>query len=385
MTIDELSLTSRIRQEALRLGFFKIGITPARPLPEGERFEKWLRDGMHGEMAYMERQASKRRDPGLILEDARSLIIAAINYQSGDALSENPNHGKISRYAWGDDYHRVVKDRLQQLYAFIENEDTAARGLCYVDTGPIMEKVWGAQTSLGWIGKHTNLITRDQGSWFFVGVILLNSELQYDPPEDDYCGTCSRCISACPTGAIVAPYVVDARLCISYLTIELRGPIPRALRSQIGNRIYGCDDCQEVCPWNSFAVTTPEKEFQPREGNLMPELGPLVDLSTEEFDRRFSNSPIRRAKRDGFVRNVVVALGNSRSPKAVPALARALKDRSALVRAHACWALGQIDTRDARELLLGSRDGETNPEVLEEIDLALRVSKPATDFTDSKG
>ena len=307
-----VSLTARIRDEAYRLGFFKVGVTGAHPLPQAGNFDRWLREGMHGEMAYMERQAAKRRDPSLVLADARSLMVLAMNYNSGDAHSEDPLRGKISRYAWGDDYHLLMKERLQELYAFIQREEPGARGLYYVDTGPVMEKVWGAQTAVGWMGKHTNLITREQGSWFFIGVMLLNLELESDRPGKDYCGTCSRCIAACPTGAIVAPYVVDARLCISYLTIELRGTIPRELRSLIGNRIYGCDDCQDVCPWNRFAVATREERFHPREGNLVPELAALVDLSPGEFARRFKGSPIRRAKRDGFVRNVVVALGNSR-------------------------------------------------------------------------
>jgi epoxyqueuosine reductase len=365
------SLTSRIREEARRLGFFKAGITPALPLPQPERFERWLEKGMHGEMGYMERQAPKRRDPAQVLEDARTLLTLAMNYNSPEKHTDAPLRGKISRYAWGEDYHLLVKDRLMKLYSFIRNEAPAARGLFYVDTGPIMEKVWGAQSSLGWIGKHSNLITREQGSWFFIGVVLLNLELEYDAPEKDYCGTCVRCMTACPTGAIVAPYVVDARLCISYLTIELRGPIPRELRPLIGNRVYGCDDCQDVCPWNRFAVSTTEEGFRPREGNLMPELAPLVDLTPAEFNHRFKGSPIRRARRDGFVRNVVVALGNSRQPEAVSPLTRSLSDCSALVRSHAAWALGRIGTADARAALEQALAQETDPEVLKEIRLAL--------------
>ena len=365
------TLTARIRAEAEQLGFFKVGITAARPLPDAPRFDRWLEQGMQGEMGYMERQAAKRRDPALVLQDVRSLVLLAMNYNSGHSLNDDPVRGKISRYGWGDDYHAVLKDRLCGLLARIQQLDPSSRGLYYVDTGPVMEKVWGAQSRLGWMGKHTNLITREQGSWFFIGVILLNLELEYDAPEKDYCGTCSRCITACPTGAIVAPYVVDARLCISYLTIELRGSIPRELRSLIGNRIYGCDDCQEVCPWNRFAVPTPESAFQPGPGNLMPELAPLVDLTSEEFNRRFKDSPIRRARRDGFVRNVAVALGNSRLPEAVAPLGRALKDGSALVREHAAWGLGQVATLEARNLLEDARFRETDPAVLEEIELAL--------------
>ncbi len=372
MDPDKSKLTSCIRAEAARLGFFKAGIARAGPLPGERHLEDWLRSGKHGRMTYMEAQAGKRADPRRVLEDARSLIVVAMNYHCGETLTDDPLRGKISRYAWGEDYHALVKDRLRRLYDFVLGRAPRARGLFYVDTGPVMEKAWGAATSRGWMGKHTNLLTREQGSWFFLGVILLDLELDYDAPEDDHCGTCTRCIEACPTGAIVAPYVVDARLCISYLTIELRGPIPRKLRSLVGNRIFGCDDCQEVCPWNRFAVRTPEKDFLPRDGGLMPELAPLVGISAEEFNRRFSGSAVRRAKRDGFVRNVVVALGNSRQPQALPALARAMQDASALVREHAAWAVGQVECDESRRLLEGALADETDPEVREEIADALR-------------
>jgi len=335
-------LSSRIREESRHLGFFKTGITSIRTLPDPERFADWLKQGLHGEMRYMERQAAKRLDPGLVQASACSLIIVAMNYHTADSLIDESLKGKISRYAWGSDYHAVLRSRLDLLLQYIQQLDPSAEGRCYVDTGPIMEKVWGAETALGWMGKHTNLITREQGSWFFIGVILLNLELEYDAPEKNYCGKCRRCIDACPTGAIIAPYVLDARRCISYLTIELRGPIPVSLRSLIGNRIYGCDDCQEVCPWNRFAVKTRQTEFYPVQGRLNPDLMPLIRLTEEEFHRRFSGSPILRATRDGFVRNVVVALGNSGSREALPALKKALQDPSPLVRDHAEWALNQI-------------------------------------------
>ena len=363
-----------IRGEALRLGFFKMGVAAAGPLPRTEAFDAWLGSGMHGTMEYMQRQVERRRNPRLLLEDARTILVLALSYETGRGLTNEPLRGRISRYAWGEDYHDLIKSRLAQLRDFIGRGAPGARCLEYVDTGPVMEKVWGAQTILGWTGKHSNLIARDGGSWFFVGVILTDLELPPDRPERDYCGTCTRCISACPTRAIVAPYVVDARLCISYLTIELRGPIPRPLRPLIGNRIFGCDDCQEVCPWNRFAVRSPEAGFEPRDGNWMPELSALIGVTPEEFNRKFKNSPVRRAKRDGFVRNVVVALGNSRSPHAVPPLASALRDSSPLVRAHAAWALGRIATPEAMAELRRALAIEQDPSVLEELHLECGVS-----------
>jgi epoxyqueuosine reductase len=364
-------LSSSIREEALRLGFFKMGIVPAKPLPQEEHFRTWLERGLHGEMRYMERQAQKRTNPNLVFPNAKSLLVLALNYYTEDHSANMPLTGVISRYAWGDDYHAIAERRLAKLLDFIQSRDPSARGLCYVDTGPIMEKVWGAQSSLGWIGKHTNLITRDHGSWFFIGVILLDRELDYDSQEKAFCGSCSRCITACPTGAIIAPYVLDARLCISYLTIEHRGFIPRSLRPLIGNRIYGCDSCQEVCGWNRFAVKTAEKEFSPREGNMLPDLVSLAALTSDEFKDQFNNSPILRATYSGFIRNVVIALGNSRKEGALPALEKALLQAGPLIRAHAAWALGQIASPQAFRILESTRVNETDRLVVEEISAAL--------------
>jgi epoxyqueuosine reductase len=365
------TLTCRVRAEAEQLGFFRMGVTPAGQIPWREHFDTWLARGMQGGMDYLERQAGKRRNPGLVLEGVRSILVLAMSYHTGTTLPEDPTRGRISRYAQGADYHRLVSRRLGALCDFITKEEPAARCRHYVDTGPVSEKVWGAHSTLGWMGKHTNLIARTGGSWFFLGAILLNLEMEYDKAEKDFCGTCSRCMDACPTGAIVAPYVVDARLCISYLTIELRGPIARHLRPLIGNRIFGCDDCQEVCPWNRFAVRSPEKELWPREGNLEPELASLAGMTEAEFLERFRDSPVRRARREGLVRNAVVALGNSRSPGAVPALRRALADASPVVRGHAAWALGRIAAPAAVSALERARTLERDPHVLEEIDAAL--------------
>ncbi len=336
------SLIEQIREESRRLGFFQIGVAQARPLPRTHEFESWLDRGMHGEMAYLERQAEKRKDPSEVLEAARSILVAGMSYNPGSGFSAEPLKGRISRYAWGDDYHDVMKPRLETLLQYIRRLNPGTNGLCYTDTGPVMEKVWGAQTVLGWTGKNSILTSRNRGSWFFIGVILLDIELEYDRPEKNYCGSCTRCIRTCPTNAIVAPYVVDARLCISYLTIEYRGSIPVHLRPMIGNRIYGCDDCLEVCPWNRFAVKTPESAFSAREVNRVPDLLSLAHITPEEFKERFRGTPVLRAKRDGFVRNVCVALGNSGDPRAIPALERALHDDSEIVREHAAWALDQL-------------------------------------------
>jgi epoxyqueuosine reductase len=365
------SLSSSIREEALRLGFLKVGIVPAQPLPQEEHFTTWLERGLHGEMRYMERQAQKRRNPQMVLPNAKSLLILALNYYTEDRPANTPLTGMISRYAWGDDYHAIVESRLTRLLDFIQTRDPSLQGLCYSDTGPVMEKVWGALSSLGWMGKHTNLIIRDHGSWFFVGIILLDTELEYDSQEKDFCGSCSRCIEACPTGAIIAPYVLDARLCISYLTIEYRGIIPRRLRPLMGNRIFGCDSCQEVCPWNRFAAKTAEKAFCSRESSIPADLVSLASITPGEFKDRFSKSPVLRVAYSGFIRNAVIALGNSHMKEALPTLEKALQQPNPLIRAHAAWALGQIDSSQTLRILTSIRANETDPFVQEEIAAAL--------------
>ncbi len=369
--MDKRALTAAIREEAARLGFFRVEVARAGPLPGSERLDCWLREGMHGEMRYMARQAAKRKDPDLVLPDVRSIITLAAGYYAGEEPEAGATAARISRYAAGEDYHHVLEKRLRELAEFITGLFPRARARTYVDTGPVMEKPWGAEGGLGWIGKHSNLITRQQGSWFFIGTILLNLELEYGRREPDHCGTCARCIPACPTGAIVRPYVVDARLCISYLTIELRGGIPRTLRPLIGNRIFGCDDCQEVCPWNRFAVRTPLTELLPCEGSRAIPLLSLIHLSNEQFRLRFAGTAILRAGRDGFVRNVAVALGNARLPHAVDALAVSVREESPLVRAHAAWALGTIGGAAAGQILADAFAAEDAPQVREEIELAL--------------
>lgn len=306
------------------------------------RLNQWLDTGCHGDMAWMAYDPDRRADPRRVLAGARTIISCTLNYYTPHAQTDDPARGRISRYAWGDDYHDVMLPKLKQLAAFLRALDPAAESLCYVDTGPVMEKPWAVRAGLGWQGKHTNLIHPEHGSWCFVGEMITTSGLR---PQDDKragCGTCTRCIDICPTRAITKPYHLDARRCISYLTIEHKGPIPEELRSLLGNHIYGCDLCQEVCPWNRFATPTPEPVFQPRDGNLNPELIQLLAMTDEDFRTRFKNSPIKRIKRARFLRNVAVALGNSGDSAAIPALQQACTDPEPLVREHAEWALRQI-------------------------------------------
>jgi epoxyqueuosine reductase len=294
-----------------------------------------------------------------------------LSYWTGEGVTKDPSRGAISCYAWGRDYHREVRSRLEALRAALAARFPGCRTHPFVDTSPVLEKALAADAGLGWRGKHTNLLRKRAGSWFFLGGLATDLDLEPDRPARDHCGTCTRCIDVCPTRAIVAPYVLDARLCISYLTIEHRGSIPRELRTAIGNRVFGCDDCQEVCPWNRFAVATSIEAFLPRAESLNPALPDLFALSRSEWNRRFKKTPVRRAGYEGFLRNVAVALGNWGAPEAVPALLPRLEDPSALVRGHVAWALGRIGTPAARAALASRRAQELDAGVLQEIDLAL--------------
>ena len=366
-----MTLTEELRAKAKALGFEKIGISRPERLDARSGLQQWVAQGRHGEMHWMGRSPERRTDPRKVFEETKSVISLVLNYYTPMPHSQKLEHGKISRYAWGRDYHWILRDRTKELVAWITELEPAARGLYYSDTGPVMDKAWAHKSGLGWIGKHSNLITRELGSWVFLGEILLNLELEYDQEARNYCGTCHRCIEACPTKAIVAPYVVDARLCISYLTIELRGAIPRKLRPLIGSRIFGCDDCQDACPWNRFAQTSLEKAFYPDEGNQAPVLIDLMRMTASEFKERFRSSAIKRAKYAGFLRNVAVALGNSRDTGAVPVLWEALRHSESLVRAHAAWALGEIGGNMAFDALSQANDDEKDTSVREEIQLAL--------------
>ena len=300
----EDSFTQRLKRKGTEFGFSSIGIARAELLNDEEHhLHEWLMRGYHASMQWMDRDTEKRGDATKILPNAKSVICVALNYFTPHQQSDNPVIGKISRYAWGDDYHSVLIKRLEKLYEFITSEIPGVSGKIYVDTGPLMEKAWAIRAGIGWMGKHTNIITRTFGSWVFLGEILIDAELEYDKPMVDYCGTCTACIDACPTQAIVQPYVLDAGKCISYLTIEHRGELPKEIVPNFQNWVYGCDICQDVCPWNRFQRETEEPGFQPREENIEPKLTELAEMSQEEFSRRFRGSPIKRTKHSGLKRN----------------------------------------------------------------------------------
>jgi len=301
---SEDTLTWRIKTKARELGFSSVGIARAESLePEGVRLQQWLARGFHGTMAWMQKNPEKRSDPRQILPNARSVISLALNYYTPVEHSNDPETGKISRYAWGDDYHDVMTPRIQQLVGCIKSERPEVSARFYVDTGPVLDKAWAVRAGVGWLGKHTNVITKEYGSWVFLGEIILDVELDYDEPLTDFCGTCTACIEACPTQAIIEPYVLDSTKCLSYLTIEHKGPIPDELKPGFNRWIYGCDICQDVCPWNRFQKPTAEDSFFPRTENVKPRLEDLEKISAEEFARRFKKSPIKRTKREGIVRN----------------------------------------------------------------------------------
>lgn len=300
------SLTEKIKQKAREIGFHKIGIVRAEPLnKEGERLKQWLAENYHGEMAWLEREPEKRSNPNLLFAEAKSIIVAAVNYFTPHEHEEGETKGKISRYAWGDDYHDVVREKLRELFDWIKSEIPEAEGKICVDTAPMMDKAWAVRAGLGWLGKHSNLITKDYGSWVFIGEILLNLELEYEKEiVSDHCGTCTACLDACPTGAIIAPFVVDSRACLSYATIELRSPeLPAEITENLEGWLYGCDICQDVCPWNRFEKPTGEARFEPRKGETSADLDEILSFEHEKYVERFRRSAIKRTKLSGLQRN----------------------------------------------------------------------------------
>jgi epoxyqueuosine reductase len=312
--IDPPSLTNRIKDRALDIGFNKVGIVRARALTnEQTRLQEWLARGYQGEMSWLEREPEKRTDPLQIFPAAKSVIVVALNYYTAHHHSDEPGLGKVSRYAWGDDYHDVVGAKLRSLLDWLRQEAPAAEGKACVDIQPMMDKAWAVRSGLGWLGKHTNLITPDYGSWVFIGELLLNLELEYDGEQvEDHCGTCTLCLEACPTGAITEPYVVDSTRCISYATIELRNPeLPHDIENKLQGWFYGCDICQDVCPWNRFEQTTNESSFEPRPGNVSANLSEILELTADSYAERFRKSAMKRAKLTGLQRNARALLKKS--------------------------------------------------------------------------
>jgi epoxyqueuosine reductase len=316
-----MALARAIKEEARALGFDAVGI--ARIIPAAShartllaRLTRWLERGYHGTMAWMARTPEKRADPAHVLPGCRSVISVGMNYLTDHRADERPGYGRIARYAWGKDYHQVLGDRLRELERRIADLSPGAVTRSYVDTGPVMEKAWAEQAGIGWIGKHSNLVSDEFGSWLLLGEILTTLELEPDEPATDLCGSCTLCIQACPTGAIAEPYIVDATRCISYLTIELREPadtIPEDIRTRMGNKIFGCDDCLDVCPFNLRAEPTSESAFQPTPFALAPRLDDLSQLDGAAFATLFHRSPIKRSRREGLQRNVVLAQRNQSS------------------------------------------------------------------------
>jgi epoxyqueuosine reductase len=379
-----MGFAEQIAAKAHQLGFDLFGWTTTTSYPL-ERYHSWLEEGYQGAMGYLARPdaVAKRADLTQVLPEVSTVFTVGCNYHTQPlpaALANDPARGILSSYAWGDDYHDILLPRLRELGDFVE--ETSGQVLdsrAYVDTGPLLERTIAARAGNGFIGKNTNLIHPRWGSWLFLGELLLAGPLEGVSPAPaeelaplGTCGRCTRCLDACPTGALVAPHILDARLCISYLTIELKGAIPHRLRPLVGNRIFGCDVCQEVCPWNKrFARLSQDPAFQPRPGNIAPQLLELMALDDEAFRQRFQASPVKRAKRRGLLRNVAVALGNWGNRAAVPELTRALHDAEPLVRGHAAWALGRIGTDDAQAALVAALAREADEGVWTELEQAL--------------
>jgi epoxyqueuosine reductase len=374
------TLTAAIKAEAQRLGFVLVGVTTPDPPPHHAHYERWLQAGRHGEMAYLStaRARQARANPRLLLPECRSILALAIPHPP-TPLSASGEGGRgvrarIASYALGDDYHDVLPGRLRRLGEFIEAQVGApVPNRWYTDTGPLLERELAQRAGLGWIGKNTCLINPQHGSYFLLAELLLGIELEPDPPFlPDRCGSCTRCIEACPTGCILPDRSLDARRCISYLTIELKGAIPHELRPLTGEWAFGCDICQQVCPWNErFAALQGDPAFFPRPSLPQPDPSLEITLTAQEFNRKYSGSPLKRAKRRGYLRNLAVVLGNSHSQQVIAALQHALSDPEHLVRRHVAWALGQIPGEAAQEALFTALKSEADPEVRQEINQSL--------------
>lgn len=370
--MDGSRLTEDLKCEARRLGFGLTGVCPAVTPGGVSRFHEWLASGYAGTMDYLPSRAEAYTHPRHVLDGARSLLVLAFNYRTVEPEAAQPGRGRVSRYAWGRDYHDVVRDRLGKLAEFLAVRSPQARVRGVVDTAPLLEREFAQLAGLGWIGKNTLLLNKEVGSWFFLAALVTDLELEYDQPhQSDHCGTCRACLDACPTDAFVDAYVLDARRCISYLTIELGGPMPRELRPSVGDWLFGCDVCQEVCPWNQKAPTSGESQFQPLAGMTTLELVQLFELDEAAFRARFRHTPLWRPKRRGLLRNAAIVLGNQRPPQAIGALIHGLGDVEPLIRGACAWALGRYDDDRARKALHERLESENDQEVRSEIEAAI--------------
>jgi len=379
-------LRQAIERQARRLGFDLLGVTTPEPPPHYDVFSNWLSAGRYGEMTYLaaERSRARRADPSLVLRECRSILVLGARYSSSifpgrSSLGQTPLSGKVAAYAWGADYHKALATRLKALVDFIEIQvGRSVPNRCYTDTGPLLERDLAQRAGLGWIGKNTCLINPRLGSYFLLAEILLGLDLPAEAPFIfDRCGACTRCLQACPTGCILPDRTIDARRCLSYLTIELKASVSAELRPLAGEWVFGCDICQQVCPWNicfaaPLATPTAIAEFAVRPGVPQPDLLQELTLTADQFSRKFKDSPVKRAQRGGYLRNVAVVLGSLGLPAAVPALAQALSgDPEPLVRSHAAWALGQLGGDTTLQVLSAASRVETDVAVLSEIQSAV--------------
>jgi epoxyqueuosine reductase len=375
-TSSAATRTEKIKAAARRLGFDLVGVAPAVTPTGLHALVEWLAQGHAGTMEWMPKRAAAYAHPNSVLDGVRSLVLLGTNYRTADPPPLREGEGWVSRYAWsGSDYHDVLRSRLNDLAAFVTAQAPQARVRGVVDTAPLLERDFARLAGLGWFGKNTLLINKQMGSWFFLSALLTDLDLEPDTPHSaSHCGTCTRCLDACPTDAFVGPYVLDARKCISYLTIEHRGPIDLELREGMGEWLFGCDVCQDVCPWNRKAPRTSAEEFQPQEDLAALDAAELLSLSEDEFRRRFRHTPLFRAKRSGLLRNACLVLGNRLDATVVPALARALHDADPVIRGAAAWALGRVRTSEVRDLLSARLKLEGDEDVCEAIKAAIRES-----------
>lgn len=370
--MDRVYLTEQLKAEAVRLGFDLAAATRAVVPPGLERFHDWLDAGYAGQMSYLDDRRAAYHHPSNVSEAAQSLLVLAVNYCSVDPSPTTPGTGMVSRYAWGAEYHDLIRRRLNRLADFHRQIVPDARVRGVIDTAPLLERDFAQLAGLGWIGKNTMLINRRLGSWFFLATLLTSEELEFDQPDAaDHCGTCRACLDACPTGALVDAHTLDARRCLSYLTIETSGDFPSEFRQPVGDRLFGCDACQQVCPWNRRAPATSNEAFGPLPDMNPMELAGLFALDDQAFRARFRHTPFWRAKRPGILRNAAVVLGNRPSSETIPALTQGINDTQATVRAASAWALGQHTDPLATDALEKRLAIESNAGVREEIESAL--------------